>query len=65
MRAFDNIFTERFWRSLKYEWLYLHSFDTIKELRIGLNEYITFYNFKRIHQELGYKTPNEVYRMAV
>lgn len=63
-RAFDNIFTERFWRNIKYEWLYLHSFDSIRELRAGLSEYIDFYNFKRIHQALGYKTPNEVYSIA-
>ena len=61
---FDNIFTKRLWRSIKYEWLYLHSFDSVRELREGLIEYIAFYNFynfKRIHQALGYKTPNEVY----
>ena len=60
-RAFDNIFTERFWRNIKYEWLYLHSFDSIRELRQGLDSYIVFYNFKRIHQALDYKIPNEVY----
>ena len=60
-RAFDNIFTERFWRNLKYEWLYIHSFDSIKELKSSLDEYIEFYNFQRIHQALDYKTPNEVY----
>ena len=63
-RAFDNIFTERFWRNLKYEWLYLNSFDSIKELRSSLDEYIEFYNFQRIHQALDYKTPNEVYSMV-
>ena len=46
-RAFDNIFTERFWRNIKYEWLYLHSFDSIRELRAGLGKYIAFYNFRR------------------
>ena len=63
-RAFDNIFTERFWRNIKYEWLYLNSFDSIRELRESLLEYIAFYNFKRIHQALGYKTPNEVYSIV-
>ena len=63
-RAFDNIFTERFWRNLEYEWLYLNSFDSIKELRSSLDEYIEFYNFQRIHQALDYKTPNEVYSMV-
>ena len=60
-RAFDNIFTERFWRNIKYEWLYLHSFDSVRELRQGLDSYIVFYNFRRIHQALDYKIPNEVY----
>ena len=60
-RAFDNIVTERFWRDIKYEWLYLHSFDSIKELRRSLDFYIIFYTFKRIHQALDYRIPNEVY----
>ena len=60
-RAFDNIFTERFWRNIKYEWLYINSFDSIKELRESLKNYMEFYNFQRIHQALGYKTPNEMY----
>ena len=51
----------RFWRNLKNECLYIHSFDSIKELRCSLDEYIEFYNFQRIHQALDYKTPNEVY----
>ena len=60
VRDETNIFIERFWRNIKYEWLYLHSFESIKELRLGLEEYIDFYNFRRIHQALDYKTPNEV-----
>ena len=63
-RAFDNIFIERFWRNVKYEWLKLHSYDNIKELRTELKEYLDFYNFKRIHESLGYKTPEEVYSMS-
>ena len=63
-RAFDNIFIERFWRNVKYEWLKLHSYDNIRELRTELKEYIDFYNFKRIHESLGYKTPEEVYSMS-
>ncbi len=62
--AFDNIFIERFWRDIKYEWLYLYSFESIRELRLGLEEYIDFYNFRKNHQALDYKTPNEVYIMA-
>lgn len=60
-RAFDNIFTERFWRTIKYEWLFLKSFESINELRRSFEEYSNFYNFKRLHQALGYKTPEEVY----
>ncbi len=45
--AFDNIFTERFWRNIKCEWLCLHSVESIKEIRPGLEEYIDFYNFIR------------------
>ena len=63
-RAFDNIFIERFWRNVKYEWLKLHSYDNIRELRAELKEYIDFCNFKRIHESLGYKTPEEVYSMS-
>ena len=57
-RAFDNIFIERFWRNIKYEWSCPHSFESIRALRLGLKEYIDFYNFRRIHQALDYKTPN-------
>lgn len=60
-RAYDNIFIERFWRTLKYEWLYMNSYDSIRELKAGLRSYLEFYNSKRIHQSLGYKTPDEVY----
>jgi len=57
----DNVFIERFWRSAKYECVYLHSFETIPEARKILGEYIKFYNQRRPHQSLGYKTPNFVY----
>ncbi len=59
--AIDNLFTKRLWMDIKHEWLYLHSFDGIRELRQGLNFYIVFYKFKRIHQTQDYKIPNEVY----
>lgn len=58
----DNIYIERFWRSLKYESLYLHSFETVTEAREMLGLYIDFYNQNRPHQALGYKTPNFVYQ---
>lgn len=60
-RALDNIFIERLWRSLKYEDIYIKEYETIKELFEGLKEYFNFYNYQRIHQALGYKTPAELY----
>ncbi|MBZ0198871.1 MAG: integrase core domain-containing protein [Ignavibacteriaceae bacterium] len=60
-RALDNIYIERFWRSLKYEDIYLNDYRSITELRNGLQNYFDFYNNRRIHQSLGYKTPAEVY----
>jgi len=60
-RALDNIFIERFWRSLKYEDVYLKDYRSISELRTGLTDYFYFYNNKRFHQSLNYKTPAEVY----
>jgi len=63
-RALDNIFVERLWRSVKYEDIYLKGYVTIPELQLGLSTYFRFYNTKRFHQSLGYKTPDEVYRTA-
>lgn len=60
-RAIDNIFTERFWRSLKYEEVYLHDYESPRQARHGLAAYLTFYNQKRLHQSLDYQTPAEVY----
>jgi putative transposase len=60
-RALDNIFIERFWRSLKYEDIYLNDYQSITELRDGLKNYFDFYNNRRGHQSLKYKTPAEVY----
>ena len=61
-RAFDNIFIERLWRSLKYEDIYLKDYQSIPELNEGLKNYFNFYNNKRSHQALGYKTPVDIYR---
>jgi len=61
-RALDNIFVERLWRSVKYECVYLHDWQTVKEARIALAEYFDFYNHHRSHQGLNGKTPHEVYR---
>lgn len=60
-RAVDNIFIERLWRTVKYEHAYIWRFDTIKELRRGLKDYFDYYNNKRKHQSLNYRTPSEVY----
>lgn len=60
-RAYDNIFVERLWRSVKYENVYLNGYQTIPEARQGLREYFKFYNLERFHQALDYKTPWEVH----
>ncbi len=60
-RAYDNIFVERLWRSVKYEEVYLHQYLTVSEARRGLDQYFMFYNTERIHESLGYKTPYEIY----
>jgi putative transposase len=60
-RALDNIFIERLWRTLKYENIYRHSYETVKELMESLRIYFNYYNRKRIHQSLNYNTPASVY----
>lgn len=60
-RCMDNIFTERLWRTVKYENVFLNSYRNISEARKGLNDYFQFYNKKRRHQSLGYQTPETVY----
>ena len=60
-RAFDNIFIERFWRTLKYQHIYLHDYETVVALWQGLRQYIQMYNEERPHQALKYQTPAEVY----
>ncbi len=61
-RAFDNIFTERFWRSFKYENVYLSDYESPREARQGIAEYIRFYNTERPHQALDYRRPIQLYR---
>lgn len=63
-RAFDNIFIERLWRSVKHEDVYLKGYATMGELMTGLTQYFAFYNSKRPHQSQGQKTPDVVYRTA-
>jgi len=60
-RWMDNVFIERLWRSLKYECVYLHAFETGSELRAGLACWIGYYNGARPHSSLGGMTPEEAY----
>ena len=60
-RCLDNIYIERFWRSFKYEDFKLNDYQSVTELRRGIKSYIEFYNQRRWHQALNYKTPAEVY----
>ena len=60
-RWMDNVFIERLWRSLKYECIYLHAFETGSELRAGLSNWISYYNARRPHSTLAGRTPDEAY----
>ncbi len=57
----DNIFTERLWRSVKYEEVYLSEYASPTEAREGIGRYLAFYNEERPHQALGYATPAEIH----
>lgn len=60
-RCFDNIFTERLWRTVKYEEVYLKEYGSFIEAKQSLQDYFTKYNTERLHSSLNYKTPAEVY----
>ena len=60
-RYLDNIFVERLWRSLKYEEVYLHAYETLPEARLGIGSYFKFFNDERPHEALGYQTPSGFY----
>ena len=64
-RCHDNIFIERLWRSVKYECIYLHSFENGKVLRQKVREWFDWYNQERVHQSLDYCTPNLVYQQKM
>ncbi len=64
-RALDNIFIERFWRSLKYEDIYLNRYETVPLLVLGLTRYFQLYNYQRPHQSLGNQTPAVVYSRGI
>jgi len=60
-RCFDNIFTERLWRTIKYEEVFLKNYQTVNEAKESLNQYINYYNNERLHSSIDYRTPCEVY----
>lgn len=60
-RCFDNIFTERFWRTLKYDEVYLKDYHTVWDAKENIGDFIQRYNTIRLHESLGYKTPAEFY----
>jgi putative transposase len=60
-RWIDNVFVERLWRSVKYEDIYLHAYATPREVTTALTRYFRFYNERRVHQSLDYRTPDEMY----
>jgi putative transposase len=60
-RWLDNVFIERLWRSVKYEEVYLHAWESSAEAKAGLARYFAFYNDTRPHEALGYRTPDELY----
>lgn len=60
-RCMDNIFTERLWRTVKYENVYLKFYSTIPEAKKGLTDYFQFYNHRRLHEAINYQTPAEIY----
>jgi putative transposase len=60
-RCLDNVYIERFWRSFKYEEFYLNDYESMQELKKAIEAYIEFYNHRRWHQSLSYKTPADVF----
>ena len=57
----DNVFVERLWRSVKYEEVYLHAYDSVSQARASLGRYLDFYNSKRPHSRLAAQTPDRAY----
>jgi putative transposase len=64
-RSIDNICIERFWRTIKYEEIYLNDYKSMSELRYSIYNYIVKYNSRRLHSAIGNKTPNEIYDKAI
>ena len=63
--ALDNIFIVRFWRSLRYEDIYLRDYATVSDLVVGLQRYFAFYNHERPHQSLNYTVPGKAHQSMV
>jgi putative transposase len=63
-RALDNVFTERLWRSVKYEEVYLNEYASPRDALSGISRYLAFYNTERPHQSLAYKTPAQLYAVS-
>jgi putative transposase len=61
----DNVFVERLWRSIKYEEVYLHAYDTVSDARASIGRYLAFYNGRRPHSSLDRKTPDTAYFNAL
>ncbi len=57
----DNVFVERLWRSIKYEEVYLHAYQSVPDARAEIGRYLAFYNGRRPHSSLDWKTPDQVY----
>jgi putative transposase len=57
----DNVFVERLWRSVKYEEVYLHAYETVSDVRAGLARYFQFFNHRRPHTALRRRTPDSVF----
>ncbi len=62
-RAIDNVVIERFWWTIKYEHLFLRDFPSLPALRLGVAEFILYYNGRRLHQSLNYQSPNDVFKV--
>jgi putative transposase len=61
----DNAFIERLWRSVKYEEVYLHAYETVSDVRAGLTRYFQFFNHRRPHTALSRRTPDTVFFAAL
>jgi putative transposase len=61
----DNVLVERLWKSMKYERMYLHAYDSVTEARASIMQYMDWYNRSRPHSGLGRKTPDEAYAVML